>query len=80
MQNIADAAALQAYADRLCFESMQESEYITVTTAGMPDHGIGDTVAVQLGELAGIYRETEWELSMTTGASMHHKLQRLVLT
>lgn len=80
VQNIADAAALQAYADRLCFESMQESEYVDITTAGMPDHNIGDTVALQLGELAGIYRETEWQLSMTTGAVMRHKLQRLVLT
>lgn len=80
MQNIADAAALQAYADRLCFESMQESDYVDITTAGMPGHNIGDTVAVQIGELAGIFREVEWTLSMAKGASMRHKLQRMVIT
>lgn len=59
---------------------MQENEYIDITTAGMPNHQIGDTVAVQIGELSGIYREIEWQLTMTTGASMRHKLQRLVFT
>lgn len=79
IKNIADQATLQAYADNLRNESMLSSETLTIYTANMPDHGIGDTVAVQHQKISGVYREIGWIMTLAPGQLMQHDLQRKVL-
>lgn len=70
-------AALQAYADRLRNQSLQETEEVEFFTAPVPDHNAFDTVALGNGGLTGIYTETEWRLQLSPGASMYHKARRV---
>lgn len=79
IKNIADQDTLQAYADNLRNESMLSSETLTIYTANMPGHGIGDTVAVQHPKISGVYREIGWSLTLAPGQLMQHDLQRKVL-
>lgn len=79
IDNIASQTALQEYADRIRFESMMSAETLAITTASMPGHGIGDTVAVVHHEFGGIYRETGWKLTLGVGQLMQHNLQRKVI-
>ena len=79
IKNIADQDTLQAYADNLRNESMLSSETLTIYTANMPGHGIGDTVAVQHQKISGVYREIGWSLTLAPGQLMQHDLQRKVL-
>lgn len=78
VDNIADAEALQKYANNLRNESMLASEELTIYTANMPGHGIGDTVAVQHPKISGIYKETGWNLTLAPGQLMQHDVQRKV--
>lgn len=79
VDNIASESALQEYAEKICNESMQTSEQVTITTANFPDHNPGDTIAVSVGDLEGVFRETGYSMSLTTGAAMTHNLQRMVI-
>lgn len=78
VRNIASQAALQDYVNRLRLDSMMSSETLSISTANMPGHGIGDTVAVVHPEINGIYRETGWRLSLGAGKLMTHTLERRV--
>ncbi len=69
--------ALQARADRLRDQSMQVTEEAEYYTAPVPEHNAYDTVALAVGELSGIYTETEWRLPVAPGASMYHKARRV---
>lgn len=69
--------ALQARADRLRDESMQITEEAEYYTAPVPEHNAHDVVGLAVGDLTGIYTETEWRLSMSAGASMYHKARRV---
>ena len=77
VDNIA-AGELQAYANRLRDEGMQTGEYVDVSSPAYPDHGVNDTVALELPELHGLYRETRWSISMRAGDMMTHTLERMV--
>ena len=79
VNNIPSQDALQAYADRLKYQSMQETETVEFTTAAIPTHETYDVVALQNGSLAGIYAETGWRLPMTAGASMVHQARRVIM-
>lgn len=79
IKNIADQDALQEFVNNLRNESMLSSETLTIYTANMPDHGIGDTVAVQHPKISGVYREIGWSLTLAPGQLMQHDLQRKVL-
>lgn len=79
VDNIASQQELQNYADRLRNESMLSSETLTIYTANMPGHGIGDTVAVQHPQISGLYKEIGWRLTLGIGQLMQHDLQRKVL-
>lgn len=79
VDNIADQAELQAYAERLKSDSMFSTEEVSIATANVPGHGIGDVVAVRHPQFDGIYRETGWSLTLGIGNLMTHDLQRRVL-
>lgn len=79
VKNIADQDALQEYVNNLRNESMLSSETLTIYTANMPSHGIGDTVSVQHPKISGVYREIGWSLTLAPGQLMQHDLQRKVL-
>ena len=79
VDNIASQAELEVYANRLRSDSMFSSETLTIYTANVPGHGIGDVVAVRHPRAAGIYREIGWSLTLGIGSLMAHNLQRKVL-
>ena len=79
VNNIADQASLQAYADRLRDQNMEGSETVQIQTAIQPDHGVGDIVAVETEEMMGVYREVGWSFSLAAGEWMAHTLERTVL-
>lgn len=79
VDNIASAAELQTYADRLRDEAMQLSEYIDVESGVQPGHNIGDTVALVGLEREGVYRELSWSFSLAAGSVMRHKLEKQVI-
>ena len=78
VDNTPDLAALQDTADRLRSESMQTSERIEITTAPQPDHEANETLLVQVGELAGVYRETGFEFELSPGGQMKHRAVRVI--
>lgn len=79
VDNIPSQEALQDYADRLKYQSLQETETVEFATAAVPTHETYDVVALENGELAGIYAETGWRLPMSAGASMIHQARRVIM-
>ena len=79
VDNIADADALQTYANRLRDRGMEALETVTISTAIQPGHGVGDVIAIEDDVLPGIYRESGWSFSLAAGSWMSHKLERAVL-
>ena len=77
--NIASKDALQKYVDRIRNESMQTYEDVSITTAIMPGHNVGDVVALVHPAINGIFKEISWQVTMQPGASMTHKLRRVVV-
>ena len=78
MDNIASQAALQAYVERLRFESQLADETVTFTTANTPNHGYKDILALEHERLSGIYQETEWTMQLAYNGQMTHKAKRIV--
>ena len=79
VDNTPNLAALQDTADRLRSESMQTSERIEITTAPQPDHEANETLLVQVGDLAGVYRETGFEFDLSPGGQMKHRAVRIIV-
>lgn len=79
VDNIASQSALQSYANKLRDRGMEAAETVQITTAIVPDHQVGDTVALTDAEVAGLYRESGWSFSMEAGSQMTHTLERTVL-
>lgn len=78
VDNIADQTALNAYAQLLCFEGMKTGEKITVSTAILPNFGVGDVVAVNHPDAFGICIETGWRIQFESGGTMTHTLEKVV--
>lgn len=78
VDNIPTQAALQTYANKLMYESLQETETVEFQTAINPEHSAGDTIALDAGDLSGIYREIEWRVSLSADGSMSHKVRRVI--
>ena len=78
VDNTPSMTELQATADRLRAESMQTEERIEVTTAIMPDHSANETLLVQVGDIAGVYRETGFEIELSETGQMKHKAARVI--
>lgn len=79
VDNIPSQSALQLYADKLKYQSLQETESIEFYTAISPEHAVNDVVALDNGDIAGIYYETEWRLPMSADAYMTHKARRIYI-
>lgn len=79
VDNIPSQAALQNYADKLKYQSLQTAETTEFETAIMPNHETYDIVALENGSLKGIFAETEWSLILSAGENMKHKARRLTV-
>lgn len=79
VDNIANQAALDDYAQRLCNNSIFQSEVVTIETAITTGHGINDIVAIDHPLISGIFKETAWSMSLGIDGSMSHTLQRVIM-
>lgn len=79
VNNVADQAALQAYADKLRDESMMSGETIRVATALLPGWGVADVVGIRYGALNAVCVEHAWEMDLRPGGNMTHTLERVVI-
>lgn len=79
VNNVADQAALQAYADRLRNESMIGGESIRVTTALQPGFGAADVTAIRYGDLSAVCVEHAWTMELAPGGTMTHELEKVVI-
>jgi len=79
VNNVADQAALQAYADLLRNESMIGGETIQVTTALQPGFGVADVTALRYGDLSAVCVEHAWTMELAPGGAMTHELERVVI-
>ena len=52
---------------------------IEITTAPQPDHEANETLLVQVGDLAGVYRETGFEFDLSPGGQMKHRAVRVIV-
>lgn len=78
VDNVPDLETLQERADNLRIKSLQTTQEVEFTTALMPGHETYDTVALDNGEITGIYTETEWRATMDAAGLMVHKGKRVI--
>lgn len=76
---IADQAALQAYANKLRDESLLSTKTLSFSTPAEAGHGSGDVISISMPGIEGVYKEVSWNLSMAPGAMMNHTAKRTVL-
>lgn len=79
VDNTPNQTELQSYADRMNAESKRTNEVIEFYTAIMPDHGTYETVMVAVGEIAGVYRETGFEITLSADGRMKHTAERVIV-
>lgn len=80
VDNIADQAALDAYAQRLAYDASQVYGHLTFESAIMPFHSYMDMLQVVYTRL-GIdnrYVEVGWSIPLQVGGKMKHKVRRVV--
>lgn len=69
--NIATQADLQNAVNKQAFEDMQGIETTQFKTAVVADHGVNDTVLIQLPQYSGILVETAWEIDLDAMSMTH---------
>lgn len=79
VNNIGSQAALDAYATRLCNESIIGGETITVWTGLLPGFGAADVTGLQYGDINDLCVEKAWMMELGVGGNMEHTLQRVVI-
>lgn len=77
VDNVPDQATLQAKADEMMRKSKYRTEMVEFTTAIVPGHQTYDTLAIDNGEITGIYREVEWTMRLAAGEYMTHRAERV---
>lgn len=80
VENIASLSALEDYAQLLCQQNMLLGESISITTALIPECGMDDVVALVHPDASGLCYETAWEMTMQTGGTMTHTLEKVIAT
>lgn len=78
--DIADQESLDAYVERLAFQSSQIYGRVKFTTAIMPFHSYSNVLRIVNSKL-GIndkYAETNWSMSLEAGGNMSHECRRVV--
>lgn len=92
VDNIADQAELQAYAEKLRNDSLMRGETLTIRTALLPGIGVGDVVAIYYeNQILDIYGNDAgfepidaicvtraWTMGLSVGGSMEMELERVV--
>lgn len=78
VDNTPSQTALQARADNLLMKSYQTTETVEFYTAVSAEHGTFETIAIDNGELCGIFAETEWSVTMSPDNDMKHKAKRVI--
>lgn len=78
VDNVPDLTTLQERADNLRIKSLQTTQEVEFVTALMPGHQTYDTVALDNGDITGIYTETEWRATMDAAGLMVHKGKRVI--
>lgn len=79
VSNIADAAELQAYADRARNDSLITGEQIGITTGLLPGYGVDDVVGIESGDLFAVAIDRAWTMSLRVGGEMQHTLEKVVI-
>lgn len=79
VDQIADQAALQAYADRLRTDSMMATQAVTFYVPAEGGHGMQDVISIDHPDVGGIYMELGWSLTMAQGESMAITARRTVM-
>lgn len=79
VNQIADQAALQAYADRIRTESMMSTRALTFYVPAEGGHGMQDVISIDHPDFGGIYMEAGWSLTMAPGEGMAIKAKRTVM-
>lgn len=79
VNNIESQTELQAYADRLLYESMRTGEVINAETMLQSGFGVDDVTAIKYGETLGICVEEAWTMQLTPGGTMSHELKKVVI-
>lgn len=78
--DIADQESLDAYVERLAFESSQIYGRVRFQTAIMPFHSYSNVLRIINSKL-GIndkYSEVSWKMNLEAGASMEHEVRKVV--
>ena len=79
-QSAPDQLTLDAQASRLAFEASQIYEAVEFETALMPIHETADVYYVDIEGLVidNKYSEQSWSMELKSGATMSHKIRRIV--
>ena len=78
VDSVPDLATLQERVENMLTKSLQTTEKIEFRTALCPTHETWDTVALEIGEVTGIYTETEWSMVLDAYGEMYHTAERVV--
>jgi hypothetical protein len=80
IDDIADPATLDAYTQRIAFESSQVFGKLKFKTALMPFHEYADVLYVRYAPLKVNHKfsETAWSMKLEAGAEMEHEVRRVV--
>lgn len=76
--NIASQEDLQKYVEEVRNRSMIATETITIETA-ISQHGVGDSIYVDLYAAKGLYFETSWDITLGPGGTMKHTAKKDVV-
>ncbi len=79
-EDAADQTTLDAKVARIAFEASQVYEVVTFPTAMMPVHQNADVYSLDIDGLSidAAYSEHEWSMTLKAGATMTHKVRRVV--
>lgn len=78
LRDIADQETLDAYTQRIAFESTQQFGKVDFETGIMPFHDYFDVFTVHFTDLdiSGKYSETSWTMPLEVGGKMKHEIRR----
>ena len=79
VDNIPSQEALEEYTQHRMMENMTTGEIISIQTPLLPGFGVNDVCSVSFDDVAGVCIEREWDMQLTPGGSMSHKLERVVV-
>lgn len=78
VDNIANQAELQTYADKKRDNSMIRGETLIAQTALLPGFGVDDVTALHFNDFSGICMERAWTMELSVGGTMSHTLEKVV--